>query len=77
MPSDRRFTIEPEGLPDLAGMMLAMLATLDALRQLGGSGGIQEIDGDRLCDLPKENGLGVTTQMVERVRIDGSWFDRV
>ncbi|MGR3761814.1 restriction endonuclease [Roseobacteraceae bacterium NS-SX3] len=41
MPSDRRFTIEPEGLPDLPGMMLA---TLDALRQLGGSGSIQEID---------------------------------
>ncbi len=31
MPSDRRFIIEPEGLPDLPGMMLA---TLDALRQL-------------------------------------------
>jgi restriction system protein len=41
MPSDRRFTIEPEGLPDLPGMMLA---TLDALRHLGGSGSIQEID---------------------------------
>jgi restriction system protein len=41
MRSDRRFIIEPEGLPDLAGMMLA---TLDALRHLGGSGSIQEID---------------------------------
>lgn len=41
MPSDRRFIIEPEGLPDLPGMMLA---TLDALRRLGGSGSIQEID---------------------------------
>jgi len=41
MPSDRRFIIEPEGLPDLAGMMIA---TLDALRQLGGSGSVQEID---------------------------------
>ena len=29
MSSDRRFIIEPEGLPDLAGMMIA---TLDALR---------------------------------------------
>ena len=41
MPSDRRFIIEPEGLPDLAGMMIA---TLDALRKLGGSGSVQEID---------------------------------
>lgn len=41
MPSERRFIIEPEGLPDLPGMMLA---TLEALRHLGGSGSIQEID---------------------------------
>jgi restriction system protein len=41
MSSERRFRIEPEGLPDLTGMMLA---TLDALRHLGGSGSIQEID---------------------------------
>lgn len=41
MPTERRFRIEPEGLPDLPGMMLA---TLDALRHLGGSGSIQEID---------------------------------
>jgi restriction system protein len=41
MLSDRRFRIEPEGLPDLPGMMLA---TVDALRHLGGSGSIQELD---------------------------------
>lgn len=41
MRSDRRFWVAPEGLPDLPGMMLA---TLDALRHLGGSGSIQEID---------------------------------
>ena len=38
---------------------------------------IDLIDGDRLCELLKENGLGVATEMVERVRIDGSWFDGV
>ena len=38
---------------------------------------IDLIDGDRLCELLKENGLGVATEMVERVRIDGSWFDTV
>ncbi len=37
----RRFVIEPEGLPDLPGMMLA---TLDALRAIGGSASIQELD---------------------------------
>ncbi|MEJ8476519.1 restriction endonuclease [Roseibium algae] len=37
----RRFTIEAEGLPDLTGMMLA---TVEALRQIGGSASIQELD---------------------------------
>ena len=38
---------------------------------------IDLIDGDRLCDLLKENGLGVETEMVERVRIRPEWFERV
>lgn len=37
----RRFVIEPEGLPDLAGMMLAII---DALKQIGGSATISELD---------------------------------
>ncbi|MEO0980771.1 MAG: winged helix-turn-helix domain-containing protein, partial [Pseudomonadota bacterium] len=37
----RRFTIQREGLPDLAGMMLA---TIEALREIGGSASIQELD---------------------------------
>lgn len=37
----RRFEIEPEGLPDLPGMMLA---TIEALRSIGGSATIQELD---------------------------------
>lgn len=37
----RRFTIQKEGLPDLAGMMLA---TIEALREIGGSASIQELD---------------------------------
>ncbi|SON53695.1 EcoKMrr [Hartmannibacter diazotrophicus] len=37
----RRFTIERDKLPDLAGMMLA---TIDALRQIGGSASIQELE---------------------------------
>lgn len=35
---------------------------------------IDLIDGDRLCDLLKENGLGVKTQMIEQVSVDSGWF---
>jgi restriction system protein len=37
----RRFTIDADGFPDLAGMMLAVL---DALREIGGSASIEELD---------------------------------
>ena len=37
----RRFKIEAEGLPDLAGLMLA---TIEALKEIGGSATIQELD---------------------------------
>jgi len=37
----RRFSIDAESLPDLAGMMLAVL---DALRSIGGSARIEELD---------------------------------
>lgn len=36
---------------------------------------IDLIDGDRLCDLLKENGLGVETKQIERVIIDPEWFE--
>lgn len=35
---------------------------------------IDLIDGDRLCDLLKENRLGVTTEQIERIHIDPNWF---
>ena len=35
---------------------------------------IDLIDGDRLCDLLKENSLGVRTEIIEQVRIDANWF---
>jgi len=38
---NRVFVIEPEGLPDLAGMMLAVIR---ALKVMGGSASIQELD---------------------------------
>lgn len=38
---------------------------------------IDLIDGDRLCDLLKENQLGVKTEMVEHVKIDPPWFEGI
>ena len=35
---------------------------------------IDLIDGDRLCDLLKENQLGVETEMVEKVQVQVDWF---
>src|SRR5690606_8652560 len=35
---------------------------------------IDLIDGDRLCELLKENKLGVHTEMIEQVRIQPDWF---
>ena len=38
---------------------------------------IDLIDGDRLCDLLKENRLGVETEMIESVRIRSNWFESI
>ena len=38
---------------------------------------IDLIDGDRLCDLLKENELGVKTEMIEKVRIRPDWFQGI
>jgi restriction system protein len=35
---------------------------------------IDLIDGDRLCDLLKQHGLGVHTKMIEQVSVDSGWF---
>ncbi|CAM3695972.1 restriction endonuclease [Litorimonas haliclonae] len=47
-------------------------ATDEATRD--GATAIDLIDGDRLCDLLKENDLGVSTKMIEKVIINDSWF---
>ncbi len=36
---------------------------------------IDLIDGDRLCELLKENRLGVATEMIERVQVQSDWFE--
>lgn len=38
---------------------------------------IDLIDGDRLCDLLKENHLGVETDMIERMRVQSDWFEKI
>lgn len=35
---------------------------------------IDLIDGDRLCELLKENRLGVATEMIEQISIQPDWF---
>lgn len=39
-----------------------------------GATAIDLIDGARLCDLLKDNGLGVSTILVESIQIDDHWF---
>ena len=38
---------------------------------------IDLIDGDRLCDLLKDNALGIRTEMIEQITIDGDWFAQI
>lgn len=38
---------------------------------------IDLIDGDRLCDLLKENALGVETEMIEKITIRTEWFGNI
>jgi restriction system protein len=42
-----------------------------------GATAIDLIDGERLCDLLREHGLGVRTEMVEQVRVETDWFQAI
>lgn len=42
-----------------------------------GAPAIELIDGEQLCDLLKQLRLGVSTETVERVVVDRSWFGKV
>lgn len=42
-----------------------------------GAMAIDLIDGDRLCDLLKDNRLGVETEMIEKVEIRPDWFEGI
>lgn len=53
--------------------------TPDAKREAtrDGAPAIDLIDGDRLCDLLRELKLGVRTEMVEKMTVDGEWFTKL
>lgn len=42
-----------------------------------GATAIDLIDGTRLCELLKENRLGLKTEMVEHVEVDATWFKAI
>lgn len=42
-----------------------------------GATAIDLIDGMRLCELLKDNSLGVRTQMIESVEINSDWFEAI
>jgi restriction system protein len=42
-----------------------------------GAPAIDLIDGEQLCDLLKQLKLGVSTEMVEKVVVDPTWFSKV
>lgn len=53
--------------------------TPDAKREATRDGApvLDLIDGETLCDILKENKLGVSTQLVEEVAIDPEWFNSI
>jgi restriction system protein len=53
--------------------------TQDARREAtrDGAPALDLIDGEALCDLLKEKRLGVTTELVEQITIDTSWFEGI
>lgn len=53
--------------------------TSDAQKEAARDGAlaIDLVDGDRLCDLLKELGLGVETELVEEVSIISDWFKKI
>jgi restriction system protein len=67
------------GRSDKGLMITTGTFTPDAKREAtrDGAPAIDLIDGDQLCDLLKQYGLGVKTEMVERMTVDPAWFSAV
>ncbi len=67
------------GRSDKGLMITTGTFTPDAKREAtrDGAPAIDLIDGDQLCDLLKQLKLGVTTEMVEKMTVELSWFDEL
>lgn len=67
------------GRSDKGLMITTGTYTADARKEATRDGAppIELIDGDHLCDLLKSLGIGVRTEMVERVVVDNAWFQRL
>ena len=67
-----------DGRPRRQGVFITTgTFTREAEREATRSGAppIDLIDGDKLCDLLKEHGLGVGTRSIEEVTIDRDWLE--
>lgn len=75
----RNFRGAMVGRSDKALFITTGRFTPDARREATRDGAppVELIDGDTLCDLLKQYEVGVTTEMVERVRVDRSVFQAI
>jgi len=76
-PDIRNFRGAMRGVGDKGLFITTSRFTRDAQSEANRDGvePIDLIDGDRLCDLTKEFGLGTDVEMVERVSVDRAFFD--
>lgn len=82
-------TVSPSAIRDFRGAMQGRCDkgliittgtfTAEARREAvrDGAPTIDLIDGDALCDLLKEKGLGISVKLVEKVEINESFFDSI
>ena len=67
------------GQADKGLMITTGTFTRDAIREATRDGAppIDLVDGDQLADKLKELGLGVGTEVVEKVSVDEDWFRQI
>jgi restriction system protein len=67
------------GRSDKGLMITTGTFTPDAKKEAtrDGAPAIDLIDGDQLCDLLRQLKLGVRTELVEKMTVDGEWFEKL
>jgi restriction system protein len=67
------------GRSDKGLMITTGTFTSDAKKEAtrDGAPAIDLIDGDQLCDLLRQLKLGVRTELVEKMTVDGEWFEKL